>query len=80
MVKVFIQGVIPEIRGEGGLQQPLSRRGGVAEKIIFSLGLGQTNLTSGSTDYFQNLKGRLVGKKKENKKKSPIFCADFDYQ
>ena len=27
-----------------------------------------------STDFFQNLKGRSVGKK------SPIFCIGFDYQ
>ena len=43
--------------------------------------LGQTNLISGSTDVFQNLKGGSVGrKKKENKKKSPIFCVGFDYR
>ena len=34
--------------------------------------LDQTNLISGSTDFFQNLKGRSVGKK-ENKKKMPNF-------
>ena len=43
--------------------------------------LGQTNLISGSTDFFQNLKGRSVGReKKENKKKSPIFCVGFGYR
>ena len=42
--------------------------------------LGQTNLISGSTDFFQNLKGRSVGKKRKIKKKSPIFCIGFDYQ
>ena len=29
---------------------------------------GQTNLISGSMDIFQNLKGRLVGKKRKIKK------------
>ena len=37
--------------------------------------LGQTNLTFGSKDFFQNLKGRSVGKKRKIKKKSPIFCS-----
>ena len=37
--------------------------------------LGQTNLISGSMDFFQNLKGQLVGKKKESKKKNPQFFA-----
>ena len=46
----------------------------------FDVILGQTNLISGSTDFFQNLKGRSVGKKRKIKKKSPIFCIVFDYQ
>ena len=48
--------------------------------FISIINLGQTNLISGSTDFFQNLKGRSVGKKKENKKKSPNFCVGIDYQ
>ena len=48
-----------------------------ARRLYCFLKLGQTNLISGSTDFFQNLKGWSVGKKKENKKKSPIFCIDF---
>ena len=40
--------------------------------IVF-LKLGQTNLISGSTDFFQNLKGRSVGKKRKIRKKIPNF-------
>ena len=35
--------------------------------------LDQTNLISGSTDFFQNLKGQSVGKK-ENKKNPHFFA------
>ena len=52
----------------------------MVEKIIFFLGLGETNLISGSTDFFKKSEGSVDWKKKENKKKSPIFCVDFDYQ
>ena len=37
--------------------------------------LDQTNLISGSTDFFQNLKG---WSEKRKIKKSPIFCVGFD--
>ena len=50
------------------------------KQMIIHSNLGQANLISGSTDFFQNLKCQSVGKKKENKKKSPIFCIGFDYQ
>ena len=36
--------------------------------------LGQTNLISGSTDFFQNLKGRSVGKKRKIKKNPQFFA------
>ena len=38
------------------------------------LRLGQTNLISGSTDFFQNLKGRSVGKKRKIKKNPQFFA------
>ena len=41
---------------------------------------GQTNLISGSTDFFSKFEGSVGREKKENKKKSPIFCVGFDYQ
>ena len=41
VVKLFFQGVIPEIRGERGLQQPPLQKGrGWQRKSLFSLGLG----------------------------------------
>ena len=42
--------------------------------FISIINLGQTNLISGSTDIFQNLKGRSVGKKKKIKKNPQIFA------
>ena len=35
--------------------------------------LGQTNLISGSMNFFQNLKGLSVGEKRQNKKKNPQY-------
>ena len=40
----------------------------LAANKFFLFWLGQTNLISGSTGFFQNLKGRLVGKKRKIKK------------
>ena len=42
--------------------------------------LGQTNLISGSTDFFSKFEGSVGRKKRKIKKKSPIFCIGFDYQ
>ena len=44
------------------------------EQMIIHSNLGQVNLISGSTDFFQNLKGQSVGKKRKIKKNPQFFA------
>ena len=46
--------------------------------VLFPVGPDQFNFREHG--FFSNFEGSVGQKKKENKKKSPIFCVGFDYQ